>query len=217
MGKRRLPVMAKPIRSDLRPGLSELSGWAPIHSELIVTVSKADGWAGQCASSNAAIRYAAPMAKRVRSPIKPRHPKVRRPPRTQLLADPVVAEITHHILAYMAQGGDADVRSRVEVGAQLRKARDHIPHGKWLRWLEHHLPFSQRTAERAIVLHAYAEKKPVLFERVAPLGIGRAYLLLSLHGAVAEQILATKHIMPNTGAKKSVEEMSFPELLQVWL
>jgi hypothetical protein len=159
-----------------------------------------------------------PMAKRLRSPTRrpqSRPTKVRAPKRPQLLADPLVAERTETVLQLLQEGGEKDVYARAKVGGILREVRDHLPYGNWLRWIVEQLPFTGRTARRAITLHAYQQKDHALFDKVAPLGVAKAYLLMTLHKTTTQQILKTKHTIPSTGARKAVRQMSFPELLEI--
>ncbi|MBI4701030.1 MAG: DUF3102 domain-containing protein [Deltaproteobacteria bacterium] len=141
-------------------------------------------------------------------------PRRSRPPRCPV-GDHTLDQLTHDILDLLAQGDRRAVSARAEVGRLLSQVRQRLPHGAWTGWLEQHVPFNGRTAERAIRLHGLSRSDPKLFARLAPLGVSKADVLITLPRATVEKLLAGRHAVPSTGARKPLVAMSFAELMGV--
>ena len=71
------------------------------------------------------------------------------------------------------------------IGQHLNEAKELLPHGEWLPWLEEKVQFSQRTAQKFMQLAREYEGNPHM---VAELGSEKAFALLALPEEEREQI-----------------------------
>jgi hypothetical protein len=65
----------------------------------------------------------------------------------------------------------------VEIGARLAAARERLPRGHWLEWIDERLPFAERTAQRCIAMMAWARAEAREFERLKRLGVGKLHYI----------------------------------------
>ncbi len=131
------------------------------------------------------------------------------------VGDATVAKLTYDILELHRASGMRAVAARAEMGRLLLKVRHRVEHGDWIRWLQRHAPFTRRTAARAIVLHQLKHTDPQRFARLAPLGISKANVLVTLPPDAVDHLLQGPHVVPSSGASKTVLAMTFAELMQV--
>ena len=83
-----------------------------------------------------------------------------------------------------------DIKQRVaedfmELGQRLCEAKELLPHGEWLPWLEGRVQFSERTAQKFMQLAREYEANPKL---ASDLGSEKAFALLALPKEEREQI-----------------------------
>jgi hypothetical protein len=71
------------------------------------------------------------------------------------------------------------------------------------------------TAKRAIRLHQISRSDPALFARIAPLGVAKAMVLITLPPPLLEQLFAGPHLLPESGAQKALASMTYAELMSV--
>ncbi len=130
----------------------------------------------------------------------------------------MVARLTAQARALLAQSQGGDARSRVALGAVLQQVHAKLEHGQWLGWLERTVPFTARSAQNYIELSAWAEARPAVFERVAPLGASKVYLMSKLPPALLEQLLAKPdHLVPGTKRRATLELMKYAEFMKLVL
>ena len=113
-----------------------------------------------------------------------------------------IEAITEDILECKSRAGEAILR----IGQCLIEAKEMLPHGEWLPWLEERVEFSQRTAQNFMRLAREWTNTQVL----ADLGYAKALTLLALPPAEREEFLAEEHVV--SGEVKSVTDMSAREL-----
>lgn len=113
-----------------------------------------------------------------------------------------IEAITEDILECKSRAGEAILR----IGQCLIEAKEMLPHGEWLPWLEERVEFSQRTAQNFMRLAREWTNTQVL----ADLGYAKALTLLALPPAEREEFLAEEHVV--SGEVKSVTDMSVREL-----
>lgn len=110
--------------------------------------------------------------------------------------------ITEEILSLKQTAGSAIL----EIGQRLIEAKQMLPHGEWLHWLEERVEFSERSANRFMRLAREWSNPTTLSD----LGASKALQLLALPPAEREEFLQEKHIV--NGEAKSVVDMSAREL-----
>ena len=108
-----------------------------------------------------------------------------------------------------------DIKSRVtenfmELGQRLCEAKEMLPHGEWLPWLEGRVQFSERTAQKFMALSREYESNPKL---ASDLGSEKAFALLSLPMEEREQI-AREGVVVN-GKTKPAADLTKREVQQV--
>jgi len=109
------------------------------------------------------------------SALKPKPAKDRPEPVAPIVAP--IARLTAVTQAILTRFNGGDARIRVELGGVLREVRGRLPHGQWLDWLDATVPSTHRAAQNYIELAKWAETSPALFERVAPLGASKVFLI----------------------------------------
>jgi hypothetical protein len=98
----------------------------------------------------------------------------------------------------------------------LRELREQIRHGEWLQWLESDVPFTARSAWSYMQLNDWAQRHPVNFQRLAPLGPTKLYLLIRLKPKKLAALLARKrHRVPMSGELRTLAGMTVAELMSV--
>lgn len=136
--------------------------------------------------------YAAFMAK-------PTHPEER-----------TIETITGEILDAQRKGGEAILT----IGRCLIEAKEMLPHGEWLPWLNERVSYSERTARRFMQMYRQLSNRPAL----ADLGASKALALLALPEKDRDEFLAENNVVDMTTrqleqairerdeARKAVEE-----------
>lgn len=122
---------------------------------------------------------------------------------TALTISPEVAGLTAEIKVYKAQTGAC----LIEIGRRLIRAKELLPHGDWLPWLEQEVEFSERTAQNFMRVAKEFGANP---QPVADLGMAKVLSLLALPEEERETFAARPHEV--NGTRKTVAEMSKREL-----
>lgn len=132
--------------------------------------------------------------------------------------DATVARLTAQAKALLTQWNGGDARTRVALGGVLQQVRDRLEHGAWLGWLEGTVPFTARSALNYIELSGWANANGAAFERVAPLGASKVYLMSKLPPAQLEQLLAKPdHLVPGTRRRTTLALMKYAEFMKLLL
>ena len=127
----------------------------------------------------------------------------RKAPHVDPLETPEVEALTQQILQHEATANSGSVQARAEQGAALLAVKAEIPHGSWLTYLQKKVPFSRRTADRAIDLYHFREGHPAAFAKLHPIGLTKADLLLKLPVPQMVAFLSKPHPVPSAGATKT--------------
>lgn len=106
---------------------------------------------------------------------------------SNLLTDRTPLVIAAEINTIKHQMAKIFLAHAIEIGRRLKEAKDLIPYGEWGKWLEGSVNYSQRTADRFMLLFdAYGSAPPALPEAVAQaqevpnLSSSQALILLGL-------------------------------------
>lgn len=110
--------------------------------------------------------------------------------------------ITQEILDAKRRGGEAILT----IGRCLTEAKQTIPHGEWLPWLNERVEFSERTARNFMRLSLEWSNRQAL----ADLGAAKALTLLALPAEERESFIAENHVVG--GEEKTVIDMTSREL-----
>ena len=107
-----------------------------------------------------------------------------------------------------------DIKQRVtedfmELGQRLCEAKELLPHGEWLPWLEGRVQFSERTAQKFMQLAREYEANPKL---ASDLGSEKAFALLALPKEEREQI--AREGMVVDGKTKPAADLTKREIQQ---
>lgn len=107
-----------------------------------------------------------------------------------------------------------DIKQRVtedfmELGQRLCEAKELLPHGEWLPWLEGRVQFSERTAQKFMQLAREYEANPKL---ASDLGSEKAFALLALPKEEREQIAREGMIVD--GKTKPAADLTKREIQQ---
>lgn len=108
-----------------------------------------------------------------------------------------------------------DIKQRVaedfmELGQRLCEAKELLPHGEWLPWLEERVQFSERTAQKFMQLAREYESNPKL---ASDLGSEKAFALLALPKEEREQIAAEGATV--NGKTKAPADLTTREVKQI--
>lgn len=126
----------------------------------------------------------------------------------QTMAKPVegrtIEIITDEILDAKRTGGEAILT----IGRCLIEAKDMLPHGEWLPWLNERVELSERAAQRFMRLAREWSNPTALSD----LGATKALTLLALPVEEREQFMAETHQVD--GQEKNVIDMSARQLEQ---
>jgi hypothetical protein len=97
----------------------------------------------------------------------------------------------------------------VEIGQRLKEAKELLQHGEWLKWLEESVSYSERTAQRLLLIFdAYGDKQPAAIDAGEPtqqlpnINYSQALILLGVPKEEREQFIA----------EMDIENMSVREL-----
>lgn len=110
--------------------------------------------------------------------------------------------ITQEILDAKRRGGEAILT----IGRCLTEAKQALPHGEWLPWLNERVEFSERTARNFMRLSREWSNRQAL----ADLGAAKALTLLALPAEERESFIAENHVVG--GEEKTVIDMTSREL-----
>ena len=110
--------------------------------------------------------------------------------------------ITQEILDAKRRGGEAILT----IGRCLTEAKQTIPHGEWLPWLNERVEFSERTARNFMRLSREWSNR----QAHAELGAAKALTLLALPAEERESFIAENHVVG--GEEKTVIDMTSREL-----
>ena len=113
-----------------------------------------------------------------------------------------IEAITQEILDAKRRGGEAILT----IGRCLSEAKQALPHGEWLPWLNERVEFSERTAQNFMRL-AREWSNP---QALADLGAAKALTLLALPAEERESFIAENHVVG--GEAKTVIDMTSREL-----
>ena len=113
-----------------------------------------------------------------------------------------IEAITQEILDAKRRGGEAILT----IGRCLTEAKQTIPHGEWLPWLNERVEFSERTARNFMRLSREWSNRQAL----ADLGAAKALTLLALPAEERESFIAENHVVG--GEEKTVIDMTSREL-----
>ena len=101
-----------------------------------------------------------------------------------------IETITGEILEAKRAGGEAILT----IGRCLIEAKEQLPHGEWLPWLNERVEFSERQARRFMQLYRECSNRPAL----ADLGATKALALLALPAEEREQFVAEHNVVDMT-------------------
>ena len=129
--------------------------------------------------------------------------------------EPTVVDVLKgEILQLVAATNSNAVVARAEVGKKLLEVKGELKHGEWLFWLNDHVPFTAATAKRAIQLWHLSQSDAETFEALRPLGLTKAYKLMSMAPAERDAFLGKAHPVPGAG-KKTPLQMTFEQMMAV--
>lgn len=98
----------------------------------------------------------------------------------------------------------------MDLGERLIEAKEMLPHGEWLPWLEREMHFSERTAQKYMAIARAYEGNPQL---AADLGSEKAFALLALPMEEREQIAAEGATV--NGKTKSPADLTTRDVKQI--
>lgn len=113
-----------------------------------------------------------------------------------------IEAVTAEILRLKQDAGNAILG----IGQRLIEAKEMLPHGAWLPWLEERVEFSERTARNFMRLTREWTNRQAL----ADLGAAKALTLLALPPEERETFMSESHLVD--GEEKSVIDMTSREL-----
>ena len=113
-----------------------------------------------------------------------------------------IEAITQEILDAKRRGGEAILT----IGRCLTEAKQALPHGEWLPWLNERVEFSERTARNFMRLSREWSNR----QARADLGAAKALTLLALPAEERESFIAENHVVG--GEEKTVIDMTSREL-----
>ena len=115
-----------------------------------------------------------------------------------------IETITAEILTLKQSAGDAIIG----IGQRLIEAKEMLPHGSWLPWLEERVEFTDRTARKFMRLAREWTNRKALSD----LGATKALTLLALPPEEREIFMEEHHLV--NGEEKTVIDMTSRELEQ---
>lgn len=101
-----------------------------------------------------------------------------------------IETITEDILDAQRRGGEAILT----IGRCLIEAKEMLPHGEWLPWLNEKVSYSDRTARRFMQMYRQLSNRPAL----ANLGASKALALLALPEKDREEFLSENNVVDMT-------------------
>jgi hypothetical protein len=137
------------------------------------------------------------------------------PPTPEAPEEPSKLEMLKGEILQLEAAANSDrVLARAQVGKKLIEVKVELKHGQWGFWLNDNLPLSAATAKRAIQLWHLSQNDPALFEALRPLGLTKAYTLMTMAPAEVEAFLSQAHAVPGAGTKTPLA-MSFDQMMAV--
>lgn len=115
----------------------------------------------------------------------------------------VVTEEAHEAKAQITTGF-------LDLGARLNEAKELLPHGEWLPWLNREMQFSERTAQKFMALAREYKGNPQL---ASDLGSEKAFALLALPREDREEI--AQHGATVDGKTKAASDLTTREVKQI--
>lgn len=113
-----------------------------------------------------------------------------------------IEAITAEILDAKRAGGEAILT----IGRGLIEAKALLSHGEWLPWLEERVEFSEKAAQRFMLLTRKYSNPTTLSD----LGASKALILLAIPDEVRDEFIEAPHVVD--GEEKTVTDMSVREL-----
>jgi len=113
-----------------------------------------------------------------------------------------IETITGEILDAKRAGGEAILT----IGKGLIEAKALLSHGEWLPWLEERVEFSEKAAQRFMLLARKYSNPTALSD----LGATKALMLLAIPDEAREEFISTSHVV--NGEEKTVIDMTSREL-----
>lgn len=101
--------------------------------------------------------------------------------------------IATEINVIKAQARDVYVRSAIEIGRRLYEAKAMVAHGKWGKWLEENVEYSERTAQNLMAVYEEYGRSGNT-QAIAGLSFTQAVLLLRLDGESRAELLEDKDV-----------------------
>lgn len=101
--------------------------------------------------------------------------------------------IATEINVIKAQARDVYVRSAIEIGRRLYEAKAMVAHGKWGKWLEENVEYSERTAQNLMAVYEEYGRNGNT-QAIAGLSFTQAVLLLRLDGESRAELLEDKDV-----------------------
>lgn len=105
-------------------------------------------------------------------------------------AERTIETITEDILDAQRRGGEAILT----IGRCLIEAKEMLPHGEWLPWLNEKVSYSDRTARRFMQMYRQLSNRPAL----ANLGASKALALLALPEKDRDEFLSENNVVDMT-------------------
>ena len=113
-----------------------------------------------------------------------------------------IEAITVEILEAKRAGGEAILT----IGRGLIEAKALLSHGEWLPWLEERVEFSEKAAQRFMLLARKYSNPTTLSD----LGASKALILLAIPDEERDEFIDASHVVD--GEEKTVSDMSVREL-----
>ena len=98
----------------------------------------------------------------------------------------------------------------MDLGDRLIEAKEMLPHGEWLPWLEREMHFSERTAQKYMAIAREYKGNPQL---ASDLGSEKAFALLALPREEREEI--AQHGATVDGKTKAASDLTTREVKQI--
>lgn len=102
------------------------------------------------------------------------------------------------------------VLNTFDIGVRLNEAKELLPHGEWLPWLQQKVEFSERTAQKFMALAREYAGSP---QTVAELGSEKAFALLALPPEERQQVVEEGAVV--NGKTKAAADLTAREVKQI--
>lgn len=124
---------------------------------------------------------------------------------SEMIANRSAETIAAEINMIKAQARDVYVRSAIEIGRRLYEAKTMVAHGRWGKWLEENVDYSERTAQNLIAVYEEYGRSGNA-QAIAGLSFTQAVLLLRLDGESRAELLEQKDV-PAMSTRELEEEI----------